>query len=788
MSSRHTYRPFARRILYFFPVQLLLLHLKKNHVLLLVWALLFGYVTELIGVKYGLPYLFLFPEYFGQVGPLSFLITGFALGGLITAFNLYTYTLHGYRFPFVATLARPLLKFNINNAAIPAAFTLVYLWCSARFQYHDELLPPGRIAIHLACFLLGIALFLMLALLYFMRTNIDIVKLTGRTLDDLHRAPEHAPTPPPDAAPKDRQERRQATRWLRRAQRSEKWRVETYLTPRMRIALARSSAHYDRDLLRTVLWRNQVYGAYFEVAVLVSFVVLGAFSDHRFFAVPAGASAFLLFTMLIMLISALFSWWQGWTYTLLVLLALGVHLLSTRTDLLHDSHAFGMDHRPPPVTYDRAHVMALANDSAAVQHDTEATLRMLEAWKRNNVTPDGRKPRLVVINTSGGGQRALLWSFLCMQRADSMLGGGLMRRTALITGSSGGAIGAAYFRQLAHLDRRQGTHLRYDPAVLQEISSDMLNPVAFNFVTHDMFVRYRRVHDGPKSYRMDRGHAFDQRLNEVTRGVLNIRLDDMAQAEQQAETPLLVVAPASINDGRRVIMSASPVAYLVQNRPAPGTQHTGEPDAIEFRRMFAAHDAGQITLTSALRTNATFPYITPVVTMPSEPPMRLMDAGLLDNHGHRVTMAFLFTFREWIAANTSGVVVLQLRDTPKGIEPREAGRSMLGRLLAPMGTVYDNVVRGQDLEHDRMMQMASAWSDFPITTVELELHRPREEPVSLSWHLTALERRRVFRSLDTPQNHAALRLLQQLVEGPAVALTTGRGSAADPATGPAQRP
>lgn len=189
MSSRHTYRSFARRILYFFPVQLLLLHLKKNHVLLLVWALLFGYITELIGVKYGLPYLFLFPEYFGQVGPLSFLITGFALGGMITAFNLYTYTLHGYRFPFVATLARPLLKFNINNAAIPAAFTLVYLWCSARFQFHDELLPPGRIAIHLASFLLGIALFLMLALLYFMRTNIDIVKLTGRTLDDLHRAP-----------------------------------------------------------------------------------------------------------------------------------------------------------------------------------------------------------------------------------------------------------------------------------------------------------------------------------------------------------------------------------------------------------------------------------------------------------------------------------------------------------------------------------------------------------------------------------------------------------------------
>src|SRR5690606_23517818 len=515
MLALLTYQQWIRRIIYFFPFQLLLLHLKKNHLLLLAWVLLFAYITENLGVKYGIPYLFLFPEYFGKVSFLSYALTGFALGGFITAFNLYSYGMHAYRFPFITTIARPFLKFNINNALIPLLFIITYLWCSARFQYTKELIPAGSIVVHLIGFLAGILIFLTLALLYFTRTNTDVIKILGS-----EPPPVEGPTEPivdlvgpqHDQPPKGGAEKRQATRWLRRQQRSEKWRVETYLTPRMRIALARSSAHYDRDLLRTVLWRNQVYGAYFEVAVLVSFVVLGAFSDHRFFAVPAGASAFLLFTMLILLISALFSWWQGWTYTLLVLLALGVHLLSTRTDLLHDSHAFGMDHRPPPVTYDRAHVMALANDSAAVQHDTEATLRMLEAWKRNNVTPDGRKPRLVVINTSGGGQRALLWSFLCMQRADSMLGGGLMRRTVLITGSSGGAIGAAYFRQLAHLDRRQGTHLRYDPAVLQEISSDMLNPVAFNFVTHDMFVRYRRVHDGPKSYRMDRGHAFDQRL------------------------------------------------------------------------------------------------------------------------------------------------------------------------------------------------------------------------------------------------------------------------------------
>ncbi|MDX9751220.1 MAG: hypothetical protein RBT71_09100, partial [Flavobacteriales bacterium] len=482
------------------------------------------------------------------------------------------------------------------------------------------------------------------------------------------------------------------------------------------------------------------------------------------------------------------SWLQGWTFTLIVLAVLGLNALSGRTDMLYDSQAYGLDYTAPPAVYDRAHIDAMARDTAAIARDTREGLRMLEAWRRHNTGPDGRKPRMVVINTSGGGQRAMLWSYLCMQRADSMLDGGLLRRTALITGSSGGAMGAAYFRQLGHQDRQDGTRLRHDPAVLQELSSDMLNTVAFNFVTHDMFIRYRRVHDGAHSYRMDRGHAFDRRLNEVTRGALDIRLDDMAQAEQQARTPLLVIAPASMNDGRRVLMAASPIAYLAHSRPAPGTTHIGDPDAIEFRRMFADHAAGRLTLASALRINATFPYITPVVSMPSEPPMRLMDAGLRDNYGYRTTLAFLFTFRDWIAEHTSGVVLLQLRDTPKGIDPRPAGGSLLERLVSPMGNVYDNLVRVQDLDYDRMVQQTSGWAAFPLETVDLELHRPREEPISLSWHLTALERSRVFRSLGTGSNQRALQRLQQVVGGDAGSVVTAGDGAPAPAAGRVPRP
>jgi hypothetical protein len=76
---------------------------------------------------------------------------------------------------------------------------------------------------------------------------------------------------------------------------------------------------------------------------------------------------------------------------------------------------------------------------------------------------------------------------------------------------------------------------------------------------------------------------------------------------------------------------------------------TGQPEAIEFQRFFRDQDADNLKLTSALRMNATFPYITPIVSLPSQPPMRVMDAGLRDNYGYRISrFAFLHTFRDWI--------------------------------------------------------------------------------------------------------------------------------------------
>ena len=775
---RRTFKQVWKRIVFFFPFQLLVLHLKKNHLLLLVWVVLFAYITGNMGVKYGIPYLFLFPEYFGRSSFWSFAITGFSFGGFMTAFNLYTYTTHAHRFHFIATIARPFLKFSINNAIIPVLFTITYLWCSADVQLHKELIPPGDVAVHLLGYITGMSLFLFLAFLYFTRTNTDIEKMTGKRAEEYQPEPQaDILGPMPMATPLKGPARKQASKWLKPENRFKRWHVETYMAQPWKVALARSSDHYDRTLLRSVLYQNHINGSIFEVVLVMSFLVLGAFSDLAFFAIPAGASGFVLFTMLLMILSALFSWMKGWTLSVLFAVVILLNALSHGTNFLYDNAAYGLDYTAKPAPYTLDRLTQLAYDTAAVRRDQQAMERTLGHWKQHvSAMPNATsKPKLVVVCASGGGLRAMLWSFRCLQYADSLLDGSLMQRTALMTGSSGGLIGSTYYRQLTYADQQGDPVDLQQRGYLEDMSSDMLNPIAFSFVTNDLFIRYQRVSDGRFSYTKDRGYAFEQRLNELTHGHLDVRIEDMTKAEAAADVPLLIVGPTVINDGRRLLIGSSPIAFLTDNAPEQSVHSTPLPETIEFSRFFNDQQAGRMKLTSALRMSSTFPYITPAVTLPSEPPMRVMDAGIRENFGYRTTFEMLRDMRGWITDHTSGVVVLQLRDKQKRDAAVPSSSSMVSRLLSPAWNVYNNVIDVQDHDYDLALANASSWAEFPIEVIDLQIEDVPDNSISLSWHLTAIEKQQVLSSINSPANQARFVRLLELTTGvhDTLARTTG---------------
>ena len=231
-----------------------------------------------------------------------------------------------------------------------------------------------------------------------------------------------------------------------------------------------------------------------------------------------------------------------------------------------------------------------------------------------------------------------------------------------------------------------------------------------------------------------------------------------------------------------------PSAYLTDIKPKSPVHAATEPESIEFLRLFKGQDPLNLNLSSALRMNATFPYITPVVTLPSEPRMRVMDAGVRDNYGYRTTMAFLRTYREWLKENVSGVVILQMRDKQRELDVKPIGGSLIGRLIDPVGSIYGNFVKGQDQDYDLALKTADAWMPVPLHVVDLQLRHADEDEISLSWHLTAVEKKQVLSTIDAPGNHQAFNELRKLIlGGPEITEWPARGRPPSPAAGRAPR-
>lgn len=664
------------------------------------------------------------------------------------AFHLYTYVMFGYLFPFIATLKRPFNKFSLNNMLLPAIFMLCYFILSYQFQVNDELISPAKAILNLMSLMAGIFLFRILAALYFISTN--------RTVDEMQ--PKHLRKGMVSSLLS------RLSDWnLRRVQGQEEWQVETYLGTFFRPKIARSIDHYDPEVLKSIFAQHHINASIFEIAAVVSFLIIGSFGENSILSIPAAASGVLLLTTLIMVYSALYSWFKGWTATLVI----GILLLINYTSgywgpLSVESRAYGLNYSVTPSDYNPA---LIQYNEAGVEADYNHGLEILENWRRKMIShyPGQVKPKLLIINVSGGGLRSALWTMSCMLHADSLSEGKLLDQAHLITGSSGGMIGANYVRDLYYLDQ-SGTSIkkRYHPEYKNKIASDILNPMIFSAATNDVFIRYQKFQLNNEIYTKDRGYAFEKQLAINTGNVFRKYIKDYKNDEYDSKIPMLIMAPTVVNDGRRLLISAQPVSHLqysfIENKQVP---HLVED--IDFNYLFKNNNGDDLLTTSALRMNATFPYIMPSVNLPTNPPIEVMDAGLRDNFGAKTSANYIYAFNNWIATNTSGVILLRIRDTPKISPVREPDPSLIGRFTAPLGSVYGNVTRTQEMNNEQLLSSLKKAVDFPIDLIDLQLEFSQEEYISLSWHLTRSERVRISECLNSDSNAAAIEHLLKLL-------------------------
>lgn len=749
-----------RKVIYFFPVQLFLVHFKKNQMMLVYWLMLFGFIFQKIAPKYGIPYLFLNPEYLDQVSFWSYMIIGFGVGGFIMAFNISSYIMNAFRFPFLATTSNPFLKYCLNNIILPATFVIVYCVQIYFFQIKNQFLSSTETLFEICGFLLGVFLFLFLSISYFFKTNKDLFLMFGVKIEEGD-----------ELKVKFRPRRvtlKKNMDWQAIDKSQRDWHVETYWSTFTKIRKARDFHHYDKEMLLNVFRQNQTNAALFEVFVVISLLLLGLFRENPFFEIPAGASIMLLFTMYLMLNSAVYNWLRGWSTTVFFIILLLINSIFAWSLFNVSTGAYGLNYKTEKARYTRQTLHKYDSDKKVLEADMQATIEILNNWRVKNSCNSiqlQRKPKLIIINASGGGLRSALWTFYSLQYADSLLNGELLKHTELITGASGGMLGAAYLREL--LLRKTDHKIRTinRQSYIDNIAKDVLNPVVFAMTVSDLFLRLENVKIDGKSYKKDRAYALETKINQNTNYILDKKLMDYAKPEKEAKIPLMIFTPCIINDGRKLFISSQPISYMAQNNVTENMDKHNIVEGIEFRRFFKNQEADSLLFTSAIRMSATFPFVSPVVSLPSNPVIEVVDAGGRDNYGVETSLKFLYTFRNWISTNTSGVVILQIRDRRKQ-KPDEANSNptLVQSITAPAQSLYDNLFSVQDLNQNALLNYAGLWFDGKIDVVDFELRNEQPDKISLSWHLTKKEKKKVMESIKLPENQLAFKKLKFLLE------------------------
>jgi len=764
-------------VYYSLPVQLLVLHLRKNQLLLLSWVFLFSAVTGSVGKNLGIPYLFLDPEYLGRVDFFSFFIVGIAIGGLTMAYHITCYILDGNSFSFLGVLSRPFAKLAFNNAIIPFAFLITYIFKIISFQLEYEYNTHWDIFLKVAGLLCGFLLMMVFLFAYFKLTNVDIFKFVASNVNRQLK--------------KVTISRKRIMQNLTAARKKQK-RVVHYIDINCKLRKAPTGS-YDKELVTKVFDQNHLNSIIIEAVILVVIFALGFFHDRPLFQIPAAASSVLLLTIIMMLIGALTYWLRGWATTVVILMFFLLNAAVKNNWVSTTYKAFGLNYEIPYSKYTLDELYQ-QNDSLHYNQDKASTQQILENWKNKvSLADTASKPKISFICTSGGGLRAALWTMVALQTADSLTHGKLMDHTQLISGASGGLVGASYFRELILREklREQQTTPEpivqfvsqkesllpsvYSPKYIEQLGRDNLNAIIFTLLVNDLFVRLQPFEVEGKRYLKDRGYAFEQQLNKNTEGILDKKLIDYREPERSSIIPMIFLSPVIVNDGRKLYISPQHVSYMNSEPEIGIAGHHKKLKGVDFMRFFENHDAGNLRYLTALRMNAAFPYVTPNIIMPTEPRVQIVDAGLTDNFGIADAIRFLYVFKEWINENTSGVVFVCIRDSEK-IEPvqKPSGSSLLKRMTAPFRFLYNNLFDTQDINNDDRLEYMQSWLDVPFEQINLEyyphwdhlsdksLEIIRERP-SLSWHLTSREKDNITNNIQHPKNQQALSRLQELL-------------------------
>ena len=298
---------------------------------------------------------------------------------------------------------------------------------------------------------------------------------------------------------------------------------------------------------------------------------------------------------------------------------------------------------------------------ASLITDAKALEKWLGVVKTGTPASGGSvKPKLAIVAVSGGAARSAFWSAVVLDRLEAQILG-FGKHVRIITGASGGMVGAAYYVKHRQdlLSSPGGAVSPLSPM----IPVDSIMPVAAHIALRDVWQAFL-----PWLVDADRGVVLEQDWKRIDFPIQSLRA-----SEEKGEVPSIILSPMIVEDGRRLLISNLDLWKITS---AAGGEVTGDDpgskshlyslSALEFFRLFPF--ATEFHLATGVRMSASFPYVSPAVNLPTDPPRRVVDAGYYDNYGIQLAAAWVQANFDWLIRETSGVVLVQIRDAISGEE------------------------------------------------------------------------------------------------------------------------
>jgi hypothetical protein len=371
---------------------------------------------------------------------------------------------------------------------------------------------------------------------------------------------------------------------------------------------------------------------------------------------------------------------------------------------------------------------------------------------------------VVIVAASGGGIKAAAWTARVLTGLEESNPGRFGDSIRLISAVSGGSVGAMYF--VSEYDA-SGAGLPSNASDLEKAvaraEASSLDDIAWGLVYPD----FLRVFV-PVFKHLDRGRALEAALTRELpnrRHHLSSPLGDWREGVLEGWRPAVVFNATVVENGERFLLGTTDLSH------ARG--RTGLRDYSQFPQ-FAGRD---ISLVTAARLSATFPYVSPAAR-PDIPGMQVhaVDGGYTDNYGMATLIAWLDEALRAPGNPVRRVLIIEIRASPLAAEtPRLSWRGWPFQGYAPISAMLNVRDTGQLPRNQEELEILRRFAASCNIDIEDAVFEYPPEDAPLSWHLSPNDKKEIetiWMSKETEKPKKTVRAFLAAPSQPPANMTT----------------